>query len=629
MIRRKPFLTYFSLCAIPLVLLAGLNFWNGMRTVDSTVAAIVQEDLNSFTAAVDEVLRDQESAILRLAMTRSIQRVVAGNTPSKTGRSPSPSPSLRSQENSATMRGNAHSSLESVLDLRGYFQSLALFDRNRHPLWFGTNSTQWENWEAGQQNTLPANLPQPDERVWQLQGNVLLDRPGVPPSSSASLEYTVPVHDESGNTNEGALVGVLDLESVFSAASRGLEARSSREDTKSSMVVVLDRSGKVIYHSDRWLKQRPGSDALPGFDSMAKALESNESGVGEFQLPSGTSYLAAYAPIPRLNVAVAIARSRSEFVSATRLWGATGLVFAVFAALVAALMLDRHVQKRSQGIARVTEDLSAIAKGELDRRIVLKSSDDARGIADNINVVTERLRAQVAREAESRQFESFVRLSAMLTHDLKNAIEALSLTVGNMERHFDNEQFRADALKGLTGATDKLKAIVARLSRPLTSLSGEHKRPANVDLVPILKRVTEMTAEPVRGKHTIQMKLPASLFALVDAARIEEVMENLVLNALEAMVDKGGTLTIEAGQTSSGAPMFCISDTGLGMSRSFIDNRLFRPFSTTKRNGIGLGLYTCREVVKASAGSIQVESVEGAGTTFRVVLPSIPHDRHN
>ena len=60
------------------------------------------------------------------------------------------------------------------------------------------------------------------------------------------------------------------------------------------------------------------------------------------------------------------------------------------------------------------------------------------------------------------------------------------------------------------------------------------------------------------------------------------------------------------------------------MSQQFINSRLFRPFSTTKKTGIGLGLYTCREVIKASAGTIDVDSVEGAGTTFRVVLPSIP-----
>src|ERR1044072_5533993 len=111
------------------------------------------------------------------------------------------------------------------------------------------------------------------------------------------------------------------------------------------------------------------------------------------------------------------------------------------------------------------------------------------------------MRVKIAGEAESRQFESFVRLSAMLTHDLKNAIEALSLTVSNMERHFDNPQFRTDAMKGLTNATDKLKAIVARLSRPLTSLSGEHKRPKDIDLIPIIQRVLSTTAEPSRGKH--------------------------------------------------------------------------------------------------------------------------------
>jgi len=604
-LRRKPFLIYFALCAAPLLLLAGLNCWNGFRAVDSTVGSIVQEDLNSFSAGVDQVLQDQANALLRLALQRNIQQTVSQTS--------------TDQNERTAQHQSASSSLKSVLDLRTHFQSLALFDRDHHPLWFGTQSTQWENWEKN--NPAPANIPQPDDRIWSAKGSSLLDRPGTLPTTAASLEYTVPIHTESGAGNDGALVGVLDLESIFSTASRGLEARASTGTTENSMVVVLDRAAKVVYHSDRWLKLRPANEAVPGFDSISAAMTGNENGLREFQSP-GASYLAAYAPIPRLDVSVAVARNRSSFLSGARFWGGAGFAVALLVALLAASALNHHVKQRSQGIERVTEDLSAIAQGELDRRILLKSSDDARGIADNINVVTERLRAQVAREAESRQFESFVRLSAMLTHDLKNAIEALSLTVSNMERHFDNPQFRADALKGLTNATDKLKAIVARLSRPLTSLSGEHKRPKDIDLVPILKRVSAMTAEPMRSKHSIVLRLPENVYALADAARIEEVIENLVLNALEAMVEPGGTLTIEAGYTVSGAPTFSIVDTGPGMSRVFIENRLFRPFATTKKSGIGLGLYTCREVVRASGGTIDVQSVEGAGTTFRVVLPS-------
>ncbi len=123
-------------------------------------------------------------------------------------------------------------------------------------------------------------------------------------------------------------------------------------------------------------------------------------------------------------------------------------------------------------------------------------------------------------------------------------------------------------------------------------------------------------------KHKIELRLPDHVYALVDEARMEEVAENLILNALEAMVQPGGTLTIEAGQTETGHPMFAIGDSGPGMSKTFIENRLFRPFATTKKNGIGLGLYTCREIVRASGGTIEVHSVEGVGTTFRVVLPS-------
>jgi signal transduction histidine kinase len=87
------------------------------------------------------------------------------------------------------------------------------------------------------------------------------------------------------------------------------------------------------------------------------------------------------------------------------------------------------------------------------------------------------------------------------------------------------------------------------------------------------------------------------------------------------MGDKG-KLTIEAGEAGPGKVFLSVSDTGPGMSSDFVENRLFRPFSTTKRSGVGLGLYTCREVVRANGGAIEVQSKQGVGTTFRVVLPS-------
>lgn len=302
--------------------------------------------------------------------------------------------------------------------------------------------------------------------------------------------------------------------------------------------------------------------------------------------------------------------------------GRNGLIAAFLLATLSALLLTVYWQRKSRGLERVTQGVEAIARGKLDHRIELLSSDDLRPLADNVGLVTKQLRDQIAREAENRQFQSFLRLSAVLTHDLKNAIEVLSLTVTNMERHYDNQEFRVDAMETLRGATENLRTLVSRLHNPVTTLSGEHKRPKPVDLIPMLKRVISVTAEPARGQHEIRIMLPESLFALVDGERMNKVVENLIINALEAMGEKNGTLTIEAGETENGKPFFSVSDTGEGMSSHFINERLFRPFATTKRRGVGLGLYTCREVVQANGGSIEVDSNEGVGTTFRVVLPS-------
>jgi signal transduction histidine kinase len=548
MLRQNRFPSYFLLCAVPLLLLAGLNYWNGTHNVSKTVETIAQNDLQSYTTGVNKLLDDQGSALLKLAVVPGIHLVPSQAPPGElAGVVPAPDLML--------------------------LKSFEIYNRSTNSL---TNS--------------PPQVP--DERVWTSQATVLLERQ----LDANSLALSVPVRDARGLETERAIVGIVDLQKVFSTAALAFAPRSGGRTTGGVRIVVHDESGKEIYQSD--------SPAIsPGWGATASG------------------------PLPRLNVAVTVERDGSTFLSEARRWAIAGFVLALLLALLSAFLLDRHVRSRSRGIARVEEDLSAIAKGEWDRRIVLQSSDDARVIADNINTMTEQVRAQIAREEESRQFESFVRLSAMLTHDLKNAIEGLSLTVNNMERHFHNEQFRIDAMKGLTNATDKLRAIVARLSRPVSSLSGEHKRPTKTDLVPILKRVLAMTAEPMRGRHTIQTKLPANLYALVDAQRVEEVMENLILNALEAMSATSGTLTIEAGPNENRAPCFSVSDTGSGMTRTFIETRLFRPFSTTKKHGIGLGLYTCREVIRASGGSIDVQSVEGAGTTFRVVLPSIPHDK--
>jgi signal transduction histidine kinase len=199
------------------------------------------------------------------------------------------------------------------------------------------------------------------------------------------------------------------------------------------------------------------------------------------------------------------------------------------------------------------------------------------------------------------------------------------MLVTNMEQQFHRAEFREDAISSLREATEKLGGLVARLSEPVRSLSGEFWRtPQPADLIPVIRRVLSQTAHPSSAFYDIQTELPDSLVAPIDAERIERVVENLVVNAFEAMGGRGGRLTVTAGRESEALIFFSVEDTGAGMTEDFMRTRLFRAFATTKKRGIGLGLYTCREIVESHGGRLEVKSKVGSGTRFRVVLPSIP-----
>ena len=606
----KRALTYLPYCLIPLLVLAAFNYWNALRTVDETLSDQAQTHLNLIAAEIDRRLREEETDLSRLAMSAEILHVVSKADASVSGSVP--------VDSKSQMPADVFLIL-SMLKGRAHPFRIIVFDLNRHAVFSAERQT---NAQGADTFLINAPAPAPASNL-----STSFKRDAVHTLIGGDQQYSMPI-SASEKSFLGTLVADLHIAEVVEESSRVLDTSQTPTSSQQIFVAVLDPSANIIYHSNRELVGKPTSSAQPEFLPIAKSLVQGVSGNKVFS-NSNHDFLTAFSPLPLWSLGIAVGYDRSAARSTAHGRGLIGIVLALVGALACALVISHRVRKKSAGLERVEEDLTAIAKGELDRRIVLKSSDEARVLADNINAMTERLRAQIAREEETRQFQSFVRLSAMLTHDLKNAIEALSLIVGNMKTHFDNEEFRRDAMRSLTGATEKLKSIVARLSRPLSSLSGEHPMPKSVDLVPIIKRVAAMTGQPTSDEHQVELDLPSNLFVFTDPERIERVIENLVINALEAMNEKGGKLTIKAGFTPRGSATFSVADTGSGMSQSFIDNQLFRPFATTKKQGVGLGLYTCREVIEASGGSITVESREGSGTAFSVVLPSASYDSRN
>ncbi|MFN7931224.1 MAG: HAMP domain-containing protein, partial [Blastocatellia bacterium] len=167
-------------------------------------------------------------------------------------------------------------------------------------------------------------------------------------------------------------------------------------------------------------------------------------------------------------------------------------------AIVATLLVYLIISGTTDSIRRVTRGAKAIAAGKLDANIVVKSNDETKVLADAFNRMAGRLRDMIARESEQKQFESFARLSAVLTHDLKNSILSLSFLVTNMERKFDREGFREDAMHTLADSVGNLRNLVTKLSNPLTQPTEER---SEGDVSRVAERVLQRTAEQAGDRY--------------------------------------------------------------------------------------------------------------------------------
>jgi signal transduction histidine kinase len=590
MVRPKLFLTFAAICITPLLVLSLVNFYTSLDHAETLLQNTLDRETQNTALQFEGLVEEREREL------KSLANVIAKNL-----QSPLPGSPWFPQ---------------ALSNLPPSYVSIAVFDANKKVVLLAEMNSG--SWSFRDHDFIQGSIS-PDQSVWTLKAGSLHPALIYDPKAGDVLRCSLPLYvAPQSSLPDAALVADLKLDQVLASIDRSSAAFPGDSQTP-RLLMVLDSDQRIVYHP--MFRNRDVNKELPHFSHIAAEMtRGTRNGSGQFNDGDNT-WMVSYQPLaPGLSVAVA--RNYSSASQPARRAGWLGVGISLVLGSIAALVMNLIYQRRPQSLHRVTASVAAIAGGKLDEDILLRSSDDLRILADNVNLMTEKLRDQLAREAESRQFDSFVKLSAMLAHDLKNAIEGLSLMVGNMDRHFDDPTFRTDSMNALTASTNKLKRLVARLSNPVNTLSGEYKLPRPTDLVPLLKRVIEQIAEPKRGLHEIVVDLPTSLFAIADGERVEKVMENLVLNALEAMGDVPGKLSIIAGRTEDSKIYFSVSDTGPGMSADFLKHKLFRPFSTTKRQGIGLGLYTCREVLRTNNGTITAESVPGSGTSFRVVLAS-------
>ena len=247
--------------------------------------------------------------------------------------------------------------------------------------------------------------------------------------------------------------------------------------------------------------------------------------------------------------------------------------------------------------------------------------------------------------AESRQFETYHRLTAFVMHDLRNLTAQLALIVSNAERHKRNPEFVDDAIGTIANSTARMQRLIEQLQQ------REAQSPARRVS---LSEIARSACERCRARRPVPICDRVAEDAWVDAdpERLTMIVEHVIRNAQEATREDGsvvvrvsinGAIDDSAsarrqGSTSAldDAPtldrttsaQLTVTDTGTGMSPDFVAERLFKPFDTTKGSkGMGIGAYQVREYVRSLGGRVQVTSEKGKGTSFTLILPRVVGDK--
>jgi len=216
-------------------------------------------------------------------------------------------------------------------------------------------------------------------------------------------------------------------------------------------------------------------------------------------------------------------------------------------------------------------------------------------------------------------------ISAMIAHEMNNILTPLGNYAYLAMKHPEDSELTRKALEKTTTNSRRAAKILDSM------LAMANGRPRKMDWHPVKAMVEDifscLARDFSKDRIKVVVDIDDELTVFAEDICLQQVLMNLILNAREAMLPKGGTLTISARQ-DTGSVRIEIADTGCGIERCDLA-RIFQPFFTTKvessqaaHHGAGLGLAFCKRVVEAHNGAISVDSQAGCGTTFRITLPA-------
>jgi signal transduction histidine kinase len=349
---------------------------------------------------------------------------------------------------------------------------------------------------------------------------------------------------------------------------------------------------------------------------------------------------------PELLGVLLVGSSRRKLVKLERRVRQVAMQMGAFGALFSAIVGLWVSARVTRPVDRLAAAASKVAGGDWTARVEAHSSDEIGQLAQSFNYMTAQLTEQRERLIQSERVAAWRELARRLAHELKNPLFPLQITIENLVRaraqHMaavrqagaepqgEFEEVFRETTATLLAEVTNLKTVIGRFS-DFAKMPAPQLRP--LDLNESVRQAVRLfeaagntgcaglgtSGSPVTPVLDLDDKVGT---IQADPDLLHRVVQNLVLNALDAMPE-GGTLTLRTRRVDGSQPgvRLEVSDTGTGLTPEECE-RLFTPYYTTKQRGTGLGLAIVQSVVSDHGGKISVESEPGRGTTFCIDLPS-------
>jgi signal transduction histidine kinase len=251
--------------------------------------------------------------------------------------------------------------------------------------------------------------------------------------------------------------------------------------------------------------------------------------------------------------------------------------------------------------------------------------DPAARIADMQRMLDD-LRDQLT---ESQRLATIGTIAAVIAHEFNNLLTPIVSYSQYALQSAESDKPDAELIKK---ALNKAFQGSSKAGRMCTSMLGLARGESSFGPVDVRQLVDDtllvLARDPQKDGIALRVQVQPGLAVYGDHVQIEQVLLNLLINARQAMLGKGGSITIRAARTDAGEMRLQVVDTGPGIPDKY-KPRIFEPFFTTKgtatrkgeTRGTGLGLAICKEIVEHHKGRIELQSEVGKGTTFTIHLP--------